>query len=731
MKASSQTQSESFISRVISTWRGGRRPDAKHVLSQHPDLQEQKSMVLDLAYEEYCLRMEAGEQIAASTFCDRFPTFRRSLRRLIDVHQQFDQNSQEFGFEASEIRWPEPGESLLDFELLQEIGRGSLARVYLATEPSLGGRRVVLKVSPHSCNEANTLGKLTHRNIVDIHWASNKDGAELSVICMPYLGNATLHDVLDLGFADDQPPTSSNVILAAAGRGVALEGIPKEYVEADSRLRNNQYIDGVVYVMMQLADALSHAHDQGIYHHDLKPSNVLLSPSGCPLLLDFNLSEDTHIGATMFGGTLPYMPPEQLQKVILGPAAEAKRVDASWDVYSLGAILYEMLTGVLPFGAFAGGAPEHVVAAELVELQQEGYQPARLKNPAVSIQLDRLIERCLNPDPSQRPQTAEELATELRVQLTPIQRAKRWLYRRRRWVAVSLVMLMLVAGAIAGVLSLRAPREVRSYEAGVRALSQGRLEQAVGYFSDAHSAAPTLLEPVMARAQVLAAEGRYGEASRDFKKVCDAQPTGLAYAWLAYCEQRSTKTHAARGNYQKAIENGYADSVVFNNLGNSYFQRGALSRAIEYYDQAIACDAECQTAYLNRALANDCLAINHVEEREAYAEKALADVTAAMDSGSANARVFFTAARLHAKYSNSSNVQSIVVNLLEEAIRSGYDPAKIRRADELKPYLRSFEFPKQTEASRNTSASTDDYLLVPPSYFPSLRMAASKPIDAQ
>ena len=202
MSVSPRTTTESLISHVISTWRGGRRPDAQGVLSAHPDLQEHKSLVLDLAYEEYCLRTEAGEQIAASTFCDRFPTFRRSLRRLIDVHEQFEQYPDEFGLSLDEIDWPEAGEKLLDFELLEEIGRGSLARVYLANEPSLGGRKVVLKVSPHGGHEANTLGKLTHRNIVDVHWAPKGEASSLSVICMPYLGNATLHDVLDVGYAD-------------------------------------------------------------------------------------------------------------------------------------------------------------------------------------------------------------------------------------------------------------------------------------------------------------------------------------------------------------------------------------------------------------------------------------------------------------------------------------------------------------------------------------------------
>ncbi len=476
MSVSPRTTTESLISHVISTWRGGRCPDAQEVLSEHPDLQEHKSLVLDLAYEEYCLRTEAGEQIAASTFCDRFPTFRRSLRRLIDVHEQFEQYPDEFGLSLDEIQWPVPGEKLLDFELLEEIGRGSLARVFLANEPSLGGRKVVLKVSPHGGHEANTLGKLTHRNIVDVHWAPKGDASSLSVICMPYLGNATLHDVLDVGFAAGVPPTRSDVILSAARRGVLLEGIPDEYVVADPQLKGSDYVDGVVHLMAQLADALSHAHGQGIYHHDLKPSNVLLSPSGCPLLLDFNLSEDTEVGPTMFGGTLPYMPREQLQKVILGPDAETTPVDASWDVFSLGAILFELLTGTLPFGEFPPGTPENVAAADLADSQERGYQSARLKNPAVSIPLDRLIEKCLQLDAKDRPGSPHELAEQLRALLAPLQKVKRWMHRRRWLLGTATAAAVLVLAVVAAVLLNRAPLEVRSYEAGVRAFERGRYE---------------------------------------------------------------------------------------------------------------------------------------------------------------------------------------------------------------------------------------------------------------
>ncbi len=521
MSRSNERTTESLVSQVISTWRGGHSPDAQRVLSQHPDLQERKSLVLDLAYEEYCLRTEAGEQLAASTFCDRFPTFRRSLRRLIDVHEQFDQNSCGMGLALNDTCWPEPGATLLEFELLEELGRGSLARVFLAAEPSLGRRKVVLKISPHGGHEAETLGRLSHRNIVPVHSVRDDPATGMTAICMPYLGSATLHDVLDIGFADGTAPQPADVILQAARRGALLEAIPQEHVVEDRHLRRGEYVDGVVYLVAQLADALSHAHRMGIYHHDLKPSNILLSPSGCPMLLDFNLSKDTEVGTSMFGGTLPYMPPEQLREVILGSSDHEVPADPGWDVYSLGAILYELLTGTLPFGEKPPGTPELQAAAGLVESQLQGYTPARTRNPAVSASLDGLIERCLKFDPDQRPQSADALAEQLHAQLVPIQKLHRWVCRRRTLLlGLAAAAAVLVSAIAGGVWLFWTPQEVRAYEAGVRAFESRRHAQAVEYFTTAHNAAPEAFQPLLARTGAGRGWGIPGRRERSRESLC-------------------------------------------------------------------------------------------------------------------------------------------------------------------------------------------------------------------
>ena len=98
-----------------------------------------------------------------------------------------------------------------------------------------------------------------------------------------------------------------------------------------------------------MADGLAHAHERGILHRDLKPANILLGDDGEPLLLDFNLAADTKLrgpaSAALIGGTLPYMAPEHLQAL----RGEDRTLDARSDLYSLGVILFELLTGNHPF----------------------------------------------------------------------------------------------------------------------------------------------------------------------------------------------------------------------------------------------------------------------------------------------------------------------------------------------------------------------------------------------
>src|SRR6185436_7000768 len=103
-----------------------------------------KSLAMDVIYEEYCLRHDAGETLVPSTFCRNFPAYKQSLQRLLDVHQFLEEHPEE-----EEWKWPGPGDDILGFTMVEQIGAGAIARVYLAQQPALGERHVVVKVSRH------------------------------------------------------------------------------------------------------------------------------------------------------------------------------------------------------------------------------------------------------------------------------------------------------------------------------------------------------------------------------------------------------------------------------------------------------------------------------------------------------------------------------------------------------------------------------------------------------
>ena len=112
--------------------------------------------MLDLAYEEYCRRIEGGDRVNSYDFAACFPDFTRSLLRLIQLHDFFEDHAPPR--KTAAVVWPSPGDAFLEFSLVEELGRGGLSRVYLAKQPALGNRLVALKLSIQGRWEARSLG---------------------------------------------------------------------------------------------------------------------------------------------------------------------------------------------------------------------------------------------------------------------------------------------------------------------------------------------------------------------------------------------------------------------------------------------------------------------------------------------------------------------------------------------------------------------------------------------
>jgi len=442
-----------------------------------------KEQTLNNALDEYCQLREKDKSFSASQFCDRYPSYRHSLRRLIDV-----QDAMEGQPALDDENWPALFTEFLGYEILHELGVGAIARVYLATEVALGGRLVAIKVSHQGGDEAETLGKLTHPNVVPVFSVKHDEHTDLTAVCMPYHGSATLADLMEIGFESGSPPTAARVILDAAREREQVADYVDSAAEetvTDPVLLHGSYVDGIVRIGIQLAEALAYTHEHGILHRDLKPSNVLLTPAGVPMLLDFNLASDMETGAQRLGGTLPYMPPEQIRDVHLQPFQADMSGDPRSDIFSLDVILYELLTGKLPFGDPPAGSSPRQAAEVFLHAQSETPKPIRELNPAVSSSFANLVQRCLALDIDGRPQTAAGLSDELRKHFSRSRRICRWMDRRRGFVGALTLGMVLTLSLASWHFATRPPYPVREFRAGFADLSNDSFAAALAHFDRA------------------------------------------------------------------------------------------------------------------------------------------------------------------------------------------------------------------------------------------------------
>ncbi len=273
------------------------------------------------------------------------------------------------------------GTTLGAYHVIDKLGEGGMGDVYRAHDSRLG-RDIALKVLPADVasdaerlarfrREARAVAALNHPNIVTIHSIEEEDGMQF--ITMELVEGRSLDQVL-------------------SGGALSL----------------SRFFD----IGVALADALSAAHRKGIVHRDVKPANVMVSDEGLVKILDFGLARAaapaqndeamTSLGLTQAGiivGTVPYMSPEQI---------EARPVDHRSDIFSLGIVLYEMATGVRPFGG--GSSP-----ALMSSILKDQPRPISELRPEVPDGVSRLIARCLEKSVADRAQSTQDLLAELKT----------------------------------------------------------------------------------------------------------------------------------------------------------------------------------------------------------------------------------------------------------------------------------------------------------------------------
>jgi serine/threonine protein kinase/Tfp pilus assembly protein PilF len=444
-------------------WESGERPEVEVYLEQYPALQADPDAAVDLIYDEVLFREARGEVVQLNEYLERFPQWAAQLRDQFEIHEALRSDDLAPGFgiqqsliavrlDPSSLASPVVLPSIPGYEIEGELGRGGMGIVYRARQLSLK-RPVALKMLGNGAealpqalerfrSEAEAVARLQHPHIVQIYEVGEHAGRPYLALELVEGGN-----LAERLAAQPQAP-----------RPAAL-------------------------VVRTLAQAIHTAHEGGIVHRDLKPANILLAGGpdtpleDCtPKIADFGLAKclDGEKTLTQSGnilGTPSYMAPEQARGMttLIGP---------STDIYALGALLYELLTGQPPFRG-------ETRLNTLLQLLTDEPRPPRHWQPGLPRDLETICLKCLAKLPRQRYPSAQALAEDLERFLAgePIharptgawEQAVKWM--KRRPLAASLVGISSVAVFALLLVSLAYSSRLRWYNEELRTALQNAQEQ--------------------------------------------------------------------------------------------------------------------------------------------------------------------------------------------------------------------------------------------------------------
>lgn len=554
-----------------------------------PELRDAEVELVALLIDEHALRTEAGQIVTFDEYARRFPEHVDTLRNELGLTDNRTRSPPSLANTSSETDGPsvgddeqlEPGKIVGDFRIEKLLGAGGVSRVFLATQLSLD-RKVALKVTAESDedtsaeNEGRTMAAFSHPHIVPV-FAEERVGRR-RLLAMEYVDGPTLSDFLNAS----RDRVHGSRVRSVATQSDALSLI-RELCSQDQTEKNEQPGDGVSCrdflcgMFRDVARALAAAAAKGVFHSDVKPANILLTRDGKAMLADFNVSlrQESDDGETpQVGGTLLYMSPEQLG--ILTGSETGIRLDERSDIYSLGLVLFEALTGSWPFLEGNVAADPVIASGQLQASRLSSSIEFPAGNKWLTPGLKSIVEKCLSPQPDDRYQSADELAEDLdrflthRSLKTAIDPSR--FERTSKWMKRSPARAILVA-TVLGTVSLlvitfrpnNQPQDSPTSDSGSTASFAGTTlpSDAAKRSREADNAGQRLL-----------AKENFSEAAQQFELARKLNP------------QSATSWH---------------------NLGVARFRLGEFADSLSAFDRSIALGNESGLAYSHRAAARFAL----------------------------------------------------------------------------------------------------------------------------
>lgn len=566
---------------------------------------------------EFTSRLQDGEQLAIDDFAAQHPQFTEELKRLLPTARALAGLGQLDGA-------PEPQLSMLgDFRLLREIGRGGMGVVYEAEQVSLG-RRVALKVLPFAGvldprqlqrfrNESRAAATLDHPHIVHVYGVGQERGVHF--YAMQLIEGQSLDELVQKlrgGEGAISPHSPSGKVAGGEGAN-RIDSTTARFIKQSTQngAAKRDYFRQVACWGIEAAEALDYAHQMGIVHRDVKPSNLLINSEGKLWVTDFGLAMTrAETGVTMTGdvlGTLRYMSPEQL----LG---QRSIIDQRTDVYSLGVTLYELLALQPAFAATDRGVL-------MRQVEQDDPPVGPLKQRQAPLELQTIIFKAISKELTERYENAKHLADDLQRYLedrpilahppTVVEKARKW--ARRHVVALSGALLFAVLAT--AILALSMTFVIRARDAA-RIAEQERSLEAQNAIRDRNEAQRL---QVVADEQRAEAERHKNHADENFERALEIVQFAVSPMQNPLVEEAKkaggVQAESLRILQQKATQ--FLDGMIVEGSPDPLVRREtALAKAhlVEIFPEVAPQEAEVRAKYeqmLERAI-RDLIAVRGV-----------------------------------------------------------------------------------------------------------------------